>query len=222
MKQIFLLLNLLILFIAAGCAKGTLSNAEVAAEINRMKTQNQEQQKQYADLSSKSGGNSSKIEILSQQVGELQKEVLILREKINVLQNENEGQNLSYQDIAYKEAYSDFSAGKYELAYSGFKHFIEKYPKANFAANAGYYMGECFYVRKMWQKAFEEYAAVEKAYPKADILPSVMLKKGLCLEQLGKNKEALNAFSLIVRKFPQSEESVMAREKIKKNNNAPK
>ncbi|MDR0485262.1 MAG: tol-pal system protein YbgF [Elusimicrobiota bacterium] len=222
MKRIFLLINLSILLIAAGCAKKTLSNAELAAEIDKIKNYNQEQQKKYADLYSKSGDSAANIETLNQQVGELQKEVLNLREKINLSQNENKGQNLSYQDILYKESYGDFSAGRYELAYSGFKNYKERYPKSNFAANAGYYMGECFYVRKMWQRALAEYAATEKAYPKAEILPSVMLKKGLCQEQLGNKKEALNTFSLIVKKFPQSEEAAAAGDKIKKNNNASK
>jgi tol-pal system protein YbgF len=115
----------------------------------------------------------------------------------------------------YQSAYSDYSIGKYELAYSGFKSFIEKYPNTELAPQAQFYLGECFYSRKMWEDAIKEYQKVEELYNRSDQIISAKLKIALCYENLGKKQEALKLFSLIVENFPKRPESLTAKEKIK-------
>ncbi|GHT25062.1 hypothetical protein AGMMS49953_09020 [Endomicrobiia bacterium] len=55
---------------------------------------------------------------------------------------------------------------KFDLAYSGFQSFADKYPNAELVPQAQFYMGECFYSMSMWDKALEEYKKVEQRYKK--------------------------------------------------------
>ncbi|WP_096525517.1 tetratricopeptide repeat protein [Candidatus Endomicrobiellum trichonymphae] len=112
---------------------------------------------------------------------------------------------------------------KFDLAYSGFQSFADKYPNAELVPQAQFYMGECFYSMSMWDKALEEYKKVEQRYKKrSDLVSSARLKIALCCQKLDKNEEAIRMFSSIIKDFPQSPESLTAKESIEIYNNAQK
>ncbi|MDR0978012.1 MAG: tetratricopeptide repeat protein [Endomicrobium sp.] len=118
--------------------------------------------------------------------------------------------------LLFQNAYNDYTAGKYDVAYNGFKSFIEKYPAADIVSNAQFYLGECFYSRKMWIEAAREYEKVENIYSaKPDLISAAKLRAALCYENLGLKEEALKLFSLIVEEFPNSSASLTAKEKVK-------
>ena len=45
----------------------------------------------------------------------------------------------------YKTAYDDLRAGRHEAAERGFREFVRSYPHHDYADNAQYWLGECFY-----------------------------------------------------------------------------
>jgi tol-pal system protein YbgF len=223
MKYFYFVL-LLISLISTSCSLPLFQNMKgpstAQKETAQLNSQIQALQKKQYDLSTQETVNTSKIETISNHVSEMQKELLELRQLVNQLQETDKKETPDIQNQLYKEAYGDFSASKYDLAYSEFHTFIIKYPKSNLASTAQFYMGECFFVRKMWQKAITEFEKVTKLYPRSNAAVSAMFKLGLCYEQMGKKKEAMSMFSSIIKNFPQSPESVSAKEKIKANNNA--
>jgi TolA-binding protein len=81
-------------------------------------------------------------------------------------------------------------------------------------------MGECFYSKSRWEKALEQYQKIEKNYKKSDLVSPARLKIALCYEYLERQNDAMNMFASIVKDFPQSPESLTAKEKIRKYNNA--
>jgi TolA-binding protein len=75
----------------------------------------------------------------------------------------------------------------------------------------------------VWDKALEEYKKVEQHYKKRpDLISATRLKIALCYQKLDKNEEAIRMFSSIIKDFPQSPESLMAKENIEIYNNAQK
>ncbi|MDR3049261.1 MAG: tol-pal system protein YbgF [Elusimicrobiota bacterium] len=195
-------------------------NSAPQSETAQLRTQIQTLQNNQNAAMARMDSMQRKTETMSSNIEELQDEVLKLKQSINDMQSENKNQDsINSISSAYQEAYSDFSAKKYDLAYEEFKLFVLKNPKSSFAANAQFYMGECFFVQKAWQKAADEYIKVDKNYPKSDVAAQSLLKLGLSYEHLNKKKEAIAVFASIVKKFPQSPESAMAKEKIKANNN---
>lgn len=114
----------------------------------------------------------------------------------------------------YRMAYSDFSRGRYDVAYEGFRVYLEKYAKGELAPQAQYYMGECLYSQNDWNKALDQYALVEKMFPRADAVPPARLKRAQCLELLGQLRESRDVLKSIVKDFPNAQEAATARDKL--------
>ncbi len=114
----------------------------------------------------------------------------------------------------YDAAYQDLSQGKHSLALMGFQEVLSRFPTSELADNAQYWIGEAHYDQKEYDKALDEFRKVEQAYPTGDKVPAALLKTGLTLQQLGKNKEARRAFESLVERFPSTEEARLARSKL--------
>ena len=59
----------------------------------------------------------------------------------------------------YKSAYDDLRAGRHEAAERGFREFVRRFPRHDYADNAQYWLGECFYDQKRYDKAAPEFRA---------------------------------------------------------------
>lgn len=212
------------------CACVPMSNQEVTGlrgELAQLQIQFKELQRNHADLYAKADTEFVTLDVLSASVQDLQTKVSRLTQKIHDLEtsakkkNRDVGEAVLPSDI-YQNAYSDYSMGKYELAFKGFQSFIDKYPNAELAPQAQYFMGECFYSQSRWQQALDEYRKVEQKYPRSEQTAPSRLKIALCYELLGKKSQAMNVFGSIVKDFPQSSEALTAKEKIRIYNNAQK
>lgn len=207
-----------------------MANQEVTGlkgELAQLQIQFKELQRNHADLYAKADTEFVTLDVLSASVQDLQTKVSNLTQKIHDLEtsakkkNRDTGEAVLPSDI-YQNAYSDYSMGKYELAFKGFQSFIDKYPNAELAPQAQYFMGECFYSQSRWQQALDEYRKVEQKYPRSEQTAPSRLKIALCYELLGKKSQAMNVFGSIVKDFPQSSEALTAKEKIRIYNNAQK
>jgi tol-pal system protein YbgF len=114
----------------------------------------------------------------------------------------------------YRMGYSDFSRGKYDVAATGFKSYLDKYPQGELAPQAQYYLGECFYSQNDWQNALDQYDLVEKMFPQSDIVAPARLKRAQCLELLGKVGQSHDVLKSIIKDFPSSQEAAIAQEKL--------
>jgi tol-pal system protein YbgF len=115
---------------------------------------------------------------------------------------------------AYTNAYTDMTAGNYDLALMGFEEFLRNYPDSELSDNAQYWVGECYYAREQYQPAYDAFKRVLDVYPKGDKIPSALLKAGYCALALGKNKEGRAFLEELVEKFPLSVEARLAEEKL--------
>src|SRR5262249_5720046 len=52
-------------------------------------------------------------------------------------------------DQLFAAAYGDYSRGNYDLAISEFRQYVDSYPASEMADNAQYWIGECFYSKKL-------------------------------------------------------------------------
>lgn len=116
---------------------------------------------------------------------------------------------------AYRMAYNDYLKGNYDLAVESFKLYRQQFADSPLADNALYWIGECHFSQKKYEEAIDDFNAVVLAYPQGDKVPAAHLKKGISFMELGKKEEALAAFKLLVSKYPLSEETRIAQDKIK-------
>jgi tol-pal system protein YbgF len=209
----------------AGCV--TLNpNAimDLKGELLRLQVQGKELRKNQVDLYTK----VVMFDVLSASLQDLQNKVSVLSHEIHDLEvvadkKSKSGDQFVLLSSIYQSAYSDYLTGKFDLAYSGFQSFVDKYPNAELAPQAQFYIGECFYSMSVWDKALEEYKKMEQRYKKRpDLVSSARLKMALCYQKLDKNEKAIRIFSSIIKDFPQNPESLTAKENIETYNNAQK
>jgi tol-pal system protein YbgF len=187
---------------------------ELRSEVVRLNVDNRE-------IRDKSNRLSEDLKNLIISVEGLRDKVFSLSQSLNdysvVLENrlkDGDGVGVLPSSL-YSSAYGDYSMGKFDLAYSGFEEFVNKYPGAELGAQAQYYMGECFYSQKQWGKAIVEYEKVVQNYKKSSICPSAMLKLALSYESSGDKNKSLSIFTEIVKELPQTPEAAIAKENIK-------
>ncbi|MET0556132.1 MAG: tol-pal system protein YbgF [Vicinamibacteria bacterium] len=114
----------------------------------------------------------------------------------------------------YSQAYADYARGNYDLAIQEYKEYLLHYPSTDFSDNAQYWIGECLYSKQRFAESIEAWDELMRAFPSSDKLPDARLKKGLAYEKLGRRREAMAEFRVVVERYPNSEAGKKAREKL--------
>ena len=112
---------------------------------------------------------------------------------------------------AYNAAYDLLKDLKYEQAQKALLDFLEKYPDHELAGNAQYWLGETFYVRRMYEDAAIAFATGFKKYKNSTKSPDNLLKLGLSMQQLDKKKEACTAFKSLKKEFSSASALILER-----------
>jgi len=129
---------------------------------------------------------------------------------------------------SYQAAYLDFSRGRYELALSGFRDFLRRYPDSPLADSAQYGIGESYYsiatgattqgqsdkATRALEQAVQEFRKVAVIYPRGSKVPSALYKEALSLTELKQTALAKARLQYLVDHFPQSEEAPLAKERL--------
>src|SRR5262245_23355563 len=80
-------------------------------------------------------------------------------------------------DEKYREAFTTMRRGKPADAVPQFREFLRKNPKSDFADDAQYYIGECYYSTKDYNRAILEFNEVLLKYPKGEKVPPALLRQ---------------------------------------------
>lgn len=115
----------------------------------------------------------------------------------------------------YYAAYSDYIKENFDLAIEGFRQFIRSFPESGLADNSLYWIGECHYAKKKYQEAISTFNELLAKYKDGDKVPAAILKKGYALIELGRQDEGIAILKELISRFPLSEESSLAGQKIK-------
>lgn len=117
-------------------------------------------------------------------------------------------------DTEYAMAFNSFKEENFKKARSEFETYLTHYPNTENAANASYWVGECFYFENNYDQAILNYDKVVKEYPTSDKAPYALLKEGLCFYKLGDKVTAKIIFQQIVQSYPSTNQAIIAQKKI--------
>ncbi|HVO33103.1 MAG TPA: tol-pal system protein YbgF [Elusimicrobiota bacterium] len=188
--------------------------------------------KNQADLVAKMADLSSNLETLNSQLDSSQQRMSTLSQKLDDIQADiarrmsvlsgqvtgtTGGQAPSTPGDAFRLAYNDYQAGKFDLAVVGFRNFVDQFPKAELAASAQFYIGECEFARKNWLAAAKEYEKVSQNYPKTDFTPRALFKRGMALQQADRTADARDCFKKLLHDYPRHELAKSARDILKES-----
>jgi tol-pal system protein YbgF len=105
--------------------------------------------------------------------------------------------------------------GKYEEAIEGFKNFIEKFPKSDFADNAQFWTGESYMALKQYAQAILAYQEVIKKYPKGNKVLDAMLFQAQAFYEIKDKSTSKILLKSIIRRYPKSREAKIAKKRLK-------
>ncbi len=114
----------------------------------------------------------------------------------------------------YDAAYSDYQGGNYDLAILGFLKYLDAQPNGTQADNATYWMGECYYRKRKFQQAIDQFDHVLDRYADSDRIPSALLRKGYAFLELGQRNRGIVQLQRVVCEHDTTDEAQLARQRL--------
>jgi tol-pal system protein YbgF len=120
--------------------------------------------------------------------------------------------------VMYDGALNLLRQGSFVDAARGFSKFLRTFPDASFAANAQYWLGECYYGQRRFQEAIDEFEQVFAFYSSSNKVPASLLKIAYSHLELQQLSMARSVFQQLVRMYPQSPEAGKAHNRLQEVN----
>jgi tol-pal system protein YbgF len=114
----------------------------------------------------------------------------------------------------FDNAYSDYTAGQYDIAILGFNTFINTFPKHDKADDAQLNIGQALHGSGKFRDAIEAYQKVITNYPQSDSVPVAYYKMGLTYDALKQTDLARKAFETVIQKYPSSYDAILAKQSL--------
>lgn len=117
-------------------------------------------------------------------------------------------------EAMYRAAYSDYMAGKYNVANSEFGDLIKAHPDDNLSGNALFYTGEIARRANKPAVAIKNYDEVLERYPDNSKVPAAHLHKGEALLASQQQDAGVRELRALIQRFPNSPEAAQARTRL--------
>ena len=202
----------------------TSSIVELSGQVKEL--QDQFKKKSAADLSvePEQAALQSRLEAITIRIGRLEADKPDSRPgRIELVNSGADAQGLDNKiQSAYMNAFGLFSSNNYQAAAEAFEYFIEAYPESEHAANARYWLGECYFASGLFKKSIEVFGKIiNQKYP-GKKTPDAYLKTGLAWYGINEQVEGDKVLRLLLEKFPGTEAAgkaneILARQRGKQN-----
>ncbi len=193
-----------------GNAAATAQLAEMANEVKDLRTQVKANAAVLEELKSASRGSAPQ-EVASSPGVPQSPRIEVVNEDVAPADRQSTAQD------AYMKAFGLFSANSYNEAVMAFESFIRSYPNSEYAGNAQYWIGECYYTQRDFPQAMEAFNKVIEKYPTGNKVPDAMLKIGLTYVSMNEPGKARAALQSLLDKYPRSQAAAKARERLGHN-----
>jgi len=114
---------------------------------------------------------------------------------------------------AYRTALDNYRARHFDRALLQFAEILMAAPYSDWADNAQYWTGECYYGLGKYRQALAEFTKVF-AFRKTEKADHAQLKIAYCYLALGERKRALSSFQKLLDEYPESEKAPIAHKEI--------
>lgn len=116
---------------------------------------------------------------------------------------------------AYEAAYLEVTRGNYDRAIAAFGDFLRQHPSTDLSDNAVYWIGECHYVKREFNRSVEAFVRLMDTYPGGDKVPAALLKLGFAFQELGDRDAARRYLNELIDRFGSSDEAAKAQERLR-------
>ena len=191
--------------------------AEQRAMMEEQKTAGEMLRLMRADLIVRFNDLDRKVSAIERNLNESQSRISRLDQKTSEFSRRLEQKLASDEDavnqrkvqmeMLFGVAMSDFNAGRYDVAVSGFNDFVKQFPDAPQTPEAEYWIAESRFAKKDYDTAEKEYMQLIKKYPDGTKSCAMLYKLGLVYEHLDKKKSMEMVWNNLLQRCPDSEEA---------------
>jgi tol-pal system protein YbgF len=114
---------------------------------------------------------------------------------------QNEPKLSSYQDD-YDIAFAHLRAGRFLESARAFEGFIQRHPENDLTANAYYWLGESYYVKRQYPQALAAFQALIEKFPTSKKIADAGLKIGYCYYEMDDLTQAEKHLNQVVNSYP--------------------
>ena len=188
--------------------------AGFTSQLLELKEQMARQAAAAKELQADNDALRERVKILSHRIEQLDRSVKQPATIELVNQESVAGGREESVQAAYMKAFGLFSANSYKAAAEAFNAFIASYPESEYAANASYWLGECYFSEGLYKEAIDSFVKVLDMKPSAKRGSEAMLRIGLAW--YGLNDPARGGVVLrgVLEKYPGSEAAVKSKEQL--------
>ena len=176
-----------------------------------------------AELATKMEELNQNLAVSNENLSQLDAQIFNLSTKLDDIdaavksaqgpEGEAEKKVLLPSDI-FNEAKNHLNTQAYDMAVSGFKLYIEKYPEGENVEQAYIYLGDAYFAQEQAKPAAIAYATALQKFPESKIVPTARLKYARSIIPLGKTEEAKRYLNSVVQDFGTSPEARLAKEEL--------
>lgn len=208
----------------SGCIASERDMGTLKLQLKELNDTLSVMQTNQAELAGKMEELSQNLAVSSENLSQLDAQIFNLSSKLddinaavkNVPQagaSSAERQLLLPSDI-FNEAKNHLNKQAYDLAVSGFKLYIDKYPEGENIQQAYIYLGDAYAAQEQAKPAAIAYATVLQKFPESKIIPTARLKYARSIIPLGKTEEAKRYLNSVVQDFGRTPEARLAKEEL--------
>ncbi len=163
-------------------------------------------------------------EQLARELSELQRQQADVRQglesrlrQVEPLQVSHDGLTftaLPAEQAEFEEALAVLRRADFAGAAAAFQAFLTRYPSSGYLPSALYWLGNAHYAAKAYKPALDSHSRLAEQFPQHLRTPEAMLAMANSHTELKDARAARRMLEELVRRHPQSEAAVVARERL--------
>lgn len=120
----------------------------------------------------------------------------------------------TYQDD-YDIAFAHLRAGRFLESARAFEGFIQRHPENDLTANAYYWLGESYYVKRQYPQALAAFQALIEKFPNSKKTADARLKTGYCYYEMDDLAQAEKHLNQVVNTYPNTSIARLAQNRLR-------
>ena len=113
----------------------------------------------------------------------------------------------------YDMAYNDYKKGLHKKARQAFEIFLKNYPESSSADNALYWIGNCYFKEKSFERAISTFDDVIKKFPGGNKVPDAYYLQALSFCEIKDPLGAQIILEALIQQYPASNAASLAKKK---------
>jgi len=114
----------------------------------------------------------------------------------------------------YRDAYAKWREGDAGACVDQFGEFLQTYPASEYADDATYWLGDCYFKQGNFSAAVLRFDDVARQYPEGNKAADALYRQGEALLRMGHGTAAGNAFEKVLRDYPDSARAPEAKRQL--------